>query len=82
MPTTPTRTPLSAFSAVSVRLGWVRTGHGRSSPPPTKKAPRNQKGVFFGGSPISSVVFLIGNWRWSTWGLFRETSQGLALATK
>jgi len=34
----------------------------------------------FIGMPSLGVVFPIGNWRWSTWGAFRETSQELVLA--
>jgi len=44
--------------------------------PPTKKTPRPSQGVFFKWL-FSSVVFVIGNWRWSTCGPFRETSQEL-----
>jgi len=32
------------------------------------------------GALSRASSFLIGNWRWSTWGPFRETSQELVLA--
>jgi len=46
-----------------------------------KKAPTDKRGLLRVGALSRASSFLIGNWRWSTWGPFRESSQGLVLAT-
>ena len=53
---------------------------------PNEEDPRNHhKGSSSAGAlyrdALSSVVFPIGNWRWSTWGPSRETPQELVLST-
>jgi len=50
--------------------------------PPNEEGPPAviERGSFFDGSLLEPAAFPIGNWRWSTWGPFREPSQELVLA--
>lgn len=50
--------------------------------PPTEEGPHGQEGPSSRVGALSRASsFFIGNWRWSTWGSFREASQELVLAT-